>query len=143
MAWIEPKTDWNTAYETSNEDMNRIEGNTEDLDTRLDNSVLTATGAVQGVGGENNVSFGSITAGGSILPTLASTGTYALPLLGSYIIPRGIWNITWTSDYIVLQVYINGSWRDIAQGCVISDGVNVRMHCPSAYFTGSFWWQKY
>lgn len=63
MAYIDPKTDWNESYEPSPSDMNRIEGNIDELKT----GDITISGNKTHTGGDtfnSGVQFNAITVAG-------------------------------------------------------------------------------
>ncbi len=96
----------------------------------------------------------------SILPTTALTsGTYVVPAADSYVLPRGIWNISLyfahSNGGLILEIYVSGSWRFMAKststpgsddslGCgVFSDGTNVRVRNTAPANTNSFYYQRF
>ncbi len=101
-------------------------------------TTLEGSGSIQGVGTTNSPTFGGVTLTGTLLPkTSPSSGSWVVTGGLPYVIPRGIYQVA-LSGAADLEIYVSGGWRDSNDGCVISDGVKVRIAVSSGTATSYY-----
>jgi hypothetical protein len=100
---------------------------------RMDRSNIDIEGDIAMTGdlaisGDTDVSDGNLTINMSI-----TTGSQIVTASGTWTIPKGLYQMTPDNSYLILELYISGSWRGIpgnfnsAFGLVFSDGTNMRI----------------